>query len=157
MLQSRSNDIVRQRLTSGPKNASWLEHDMQNTLIQLLADVVRKMIHDEISGAQYFTLIADETKDISKSEQLSVVLRYIHDCKTYEWFLPYTKCEELNAEALFSHIMSTRKELDVDINNCVSQCYDGASVMRGCQTGVRARISQINPSAIYINIAMPTN
>ena len=151
VLQSRSNNIVRQRLTSGPKNASWLGHDMQNTLIQLLADAVRKMIHDEISGAQYFTLIADETKDISKSEQLSVVLRYIHDCKTYERFLSYTKCEELNAEALFSYIMSTLKELDVDINNCVSQCYDGASVMSGCQTGVRARISQINPSAIYIH------
>ena len=85
VLQSRSNDIVRQRLTSGPKNASWLGHDMQNTLIQL------------------------------------------------------------------QYIMSTLKELDVDINNCVSQCYDGASVMSGCQTGVRARISQINPSAIYIH------
>ena len=151
VLQSRSNDIVRHWLTSGPKNASWLGHDMQNTFIELLADAVRKMIHDEISGARYFTLIADETKDISKSEQLSIVLRYIHNCKTYERFISYTKCEELNAEALFSYIMSALKELDIDINNCISQYYDGASVMSGCQTGVRARISEINPSAIYIH------
>ena len=151
VLQSRSNDILRKRLTSGPKNASWLGHDMQNSLIALLADAVRKMMHTEISGAQYFTLIADETKYISKSEQLSVVLRYIHNCKTYERFISYTKCEKLDAEALFKYIMTTLRELDVDINNCISQCYDGASVMSGCQTGVKARISAINPSAIYIH------
>ena len=151
VLQSRSNDILRKRLTSGPKNASWLGHDMQNSLIALLADAVRKMMHTKISGARYFTLIADETKNISKSEQLSVVLRYIHNCKTYERFISYTKCEKLDAEALFKYIMTTLRELDVDINNCISQCYDGASVMSGCQTGVRARISAINPSAIYIH------
>ena len=67
-------------MASGPKNASWLGHDIQNAFITLLADAVRKMMHDEISGARYFTLIADESKDISKSEQLSVVLQYIHNC-----------------------------------------------------------------------------
>lgn len=55
---------------------------MQNSMISLLADTVRGLIHDEVVGAGYFTLIADETKDISKSEQLSVVLRYVHMSKT---------------------------------------------------------------------------
>ena len=142
---------MKQKLTTGPKNASWLGHDMQNSIIALLADTVRDMIHDEVVGAGYFTLIADETKDVSKTEQLSVVLRYVHNSKTHERFVSYTDCDQLNAEALFTYIMTALQEVDVDISKCISQCYDGASVMSGCQSGVQARISEINPTAIYIH------
>lgn len=109
------------------------------------------MIHDEITTAGHFTLIADETKDIGKTEQLAVVLRYVHLSKTHERFISYTSCDELNAEALFSYIMKALQNVDVDINKCVSLCYDGASVMSGCQSGVQARVLEINPKAIYIH------
>ena len=149
---SRSNEIVKQRLTSGPNNATWLGHDnIQNSLITLLADSVRAMIMNEVHTARYCTLIADETKDVSKSEQLSVVLRYVYNCRTHERFISYTKCDELNSEALFTYIMKALGEMDVDISNCISQRYDGASVMSGCNTGVRTRITDVNPAAIYIH------
>ena len=65
VLQSRSNEIVKQRLTSVPKNTTWLGHDIQNSLISLLADSVRAMIMNEVHTACYYTLIADETKSQS--------------------------------------------------------------------------------------------
>ena len=80
VLQSRSNEVIKQKLTSGPKNATWPGHDIQNSIIALLSDSVRMMIKNEVQTAcYYYTLIADETKDISKSEQLSVVLRYVYN------------------------------------------------------------------------------
>ena len=66
VLLIRNNDIVWQKLTSGPKNATWLGHDIQNILISLLANCVRAMIKGEIQSARYHTLMADETKDVSK-------------------------------------------------------------------------------------------
>ena len=39
-----------------------------------MAGKVIKKIEEELSQAVYYTLIADETKDISKKEQLSIVL-----------------------------------------------------------------------------------
>ena len=33
----------------------------------------------EVKEASYFTIIADETKDVSKREQLSICLRYVYD------------------------------------------------------------------------------
>lgn len=101
------NEIVRNRLTSGPRNATWLGHHIQNSLICLLASSVQEMIKHEVRSAQYFTLIADETKDVSKTEQLSVVLRYVYQCKTYERFISYSKCDELNSEAIFTYIMQS--------------------------------------------------
>ncbi len=51
--------MVGKELTSGPKNATWLGHDIQNSLISLLADSVSKMIMSEVHTARYYTLIAD--------------------------------------------------------------------------------------------------
>ena len=47
--------------------------------------------------------------------------------------------------------MKALREMDIDVSNCVSQCYDGASIMSGCNTGVRTRITDVNPAAIYIH------
>lgn len=66
--------------------------------------------------------------------QLSLVLRYIYNGNTLKRFLSFTK---LNSDAIFSFIMAGLKETDVDISNCVNQCYDEVSVMSGCNTGVR--------------------
>ena len=151
VLLSRNNDIVRQKLTLGPKKATWLGHEIQNSLISFLADKVRLMIKRKLQSAQLYTVMADETKDISKSEQLSLVLRYFFNGNTYERFISFTKCDELNSEAIFSYIIAGLKEMDFDVNNCVSQCYDGASVISGCNTGVRKRFSEVNPKAVYIH------
>jgi hypothetical protein len=79
------------------------------------------MIKEELHSAQFYTLMADETKDVSKSEQLSLVLRYIYNGSTYERIISFTKCDELNSEAIFSYIMAGLREMDVDISDCVSQ------------------------------------
>ena len=151
VLLSRNNDIVRQKLSCGPRNATWLGHDIQNSLISFLANKVRAMIKAELQSAQLYTVMADETKDVSKSEQLSLVLRYLHNGSTYERFVSFTKCNELDSEAIYSYIMAGLREMDIDVNDCVSQCYDGASVMSGCNTGVRKRFTDVNQKAVYIH------
>ena len=40
--------------------------------------------------------------------------------------------------------------MSLNIADCVSQCYNGASVMSGSLTGVQIQILQDNPRAIYI-------
>lgn len=52
------------------------------------------------------------------------------------------------AESLTATITSTLQQHRVDLNNIVSQGYDGASVMSGHLSGVQERIKQI---AIYIH------
>ena len=39
--------------------------------------MIRGSINDEVQQAGYFSLMADETKDLSKQEQLAIVLRYL--------------------------------------------------------------------------------
>ena len=80
LLRSRHDELFKERLATGPRNASWIGHDMQNELLSIMANFVSDKITAEVKAAKYFTLIVDETKDISKSEQMSLVLRYTHNC-----------------------------------------------------------------------------
>ena len=88
-------------------------------------------IKAEVQEAGYYTLIVDETKGVSKKEQMSLVLRYVHNGGVIERFLCYTYAQELTASALTEYILSA---LQIDINDCIGQCYDGATVMSGCNS-----------------------
>ena len=47
--------------------------------------------------------------------------------------------------------MNKLHSLGLDWQNCVSQCYDGASVMSGWANGVQAKIHNQFPNAVYIH------
>jgi hypothetical protein len=51
--------------------------------------VVREVILKRIKEAKYFTVVFDETTDISKISQLSIVITYVHGKKKYEYFVEF--------------------------------------------------------------------
>ena len=64
---------------------------MQNTLLNIMSGAVRDKICKAVQEANVFSLLADETKDVSKVEQLAIVLRYvdISTASVYERFLTF--------------------------------------------------------------------
>ena len=145
------DEVVRKRLEEGPGNAKYTAPEIQNELLDLMAEMVLNRITSEIQKAQYFSLIVDETKDISKKEQLSVVLRYVTDGDAYERFLGYTHACELDATALTTYICGVLAKCGLSPKSCVCQCYDGASVMSGTCSGVQERMREFAPMAVYIH------
>ncbi|KAL4143937.1 hypothetical protein QTP88_006185 [Uroleucon formosanum] len=107
-----------------PKNAKYTHHTIQNDLFYVMSKLVLETIAKEVKEAKYFAILADETKDISKTEQLSIM-------------------------ALFNYINKTLTDCGIDIKNCIAQTYDGASVMSGKQNGVRSIFQQHVPQALY--------
>ena len=152
-LLSKHDDIIKKRLEAGPQNATFLGHDIQNELVAVMRRKIIEKIQAEVSEAQYYTIIADESKDISKKEQLSIILRYVYHGIIHERFVGYTHATELNATALSEYILQAISEMQLDIKDCISQCYDGASVMSGECAGVSAKILERNTKAVYIHCA----
>ena len=138
-------------MSERPRNASWLCHEIQNELFSAMAQWVLSKITAEVKEAGYFTIIADETKDTSKREQLSICLCYVYKGIIQEHFFGFVHAEELNASALAEYILKVLSGLDLSISDCISQCYDGASVMSGCCSGMSARILKMNPKTMYIH------
>lgn len=133
------DDIVRKRLEFGPHNANYTHHSVQNALIRIMAANVLNDIRDEVKQSKYFGIICDETKDLSKKEQISLVVRYFYDGFVHEEFVGFTYAETVDAKSLNTYITSQLETIGIDIQDCIGQSYDGASVMNGRLSGVQMR------------------
>lgn len=104
-----------------PKNAKYTHHSIQNEILGIMSRMVIESIANEVQKSKYFSVLADETKDISKTEQLSVMVRYYYNNTVNERFLGYASCSELNSKALFEFIKKTLAACGINIQNCIAQ------------------------------------
>ena len=107
-----------------------------------------------MQSAHYFSLIADECRDIGRTEQLSLCLRFVskQDSCIKERFVGFTDVHELDASSLAGEIMRKIGELGLESKKCVSQCYDGASVMSGHLAGVQAIVQRtLGHECLYVH------
>ncbi|CAF1604927.1 unnamed protein product [Rotaria magnacalcarata] len=144
-----TDPLVNTILLDNANNASYLSPSIQNELIHLMANQIRKQIAEKIGG-HVFALMADEAKDCSGHEQLSIVLRCIsHETSKNndeidrnsmfnEYLLGLVKLNEFDSESLSIEIIKYLSFFNIDINNCIAMCFDGASVMSGRHAGVQA-------------------
>ena len=56
----------------------YTSKESQNDLITVFGNKIVKTIVEEVKEVKFFALLVDETKDLSKKEQLAVLLRYVH-------------------------------------------------------------------------------
>lgn len=54
-------------------------HDVQNELLEMMAHKIQRDIASDVQDAMWFSLIIDETNDISVKEQVSICLTYMSD------------------------------------------------------------------------------
>ena len=106
--------------------------------------------------SKFFSIIVDETTDISNVEQMSICLRYIStDLKLQECFLQFVPMQATTSESIYNSILSFLKDNELDINLLRGQGYDGAASMAGKFNGVQAKIRQLNPKALYVHCELP--
>ncbi|XP_022180189.1 zinc finger MYM-type protein 1-like [Myzus persicae] len=128
-----------------PKNAKYTSKIIQNDMISAASTVIAQSILKEVQeGSKIFSLIVDEARDDAKLEQMSICIRYVHNSVVKERFLGFVELKELNANALSCNIKLFLNNFGLDLSNCVSQSYDGASVMSGQFNGVQKKIKDMS-------------
>lgn len=138
----------------GKGRQSYLSSTICEELIEILGNKVLKHIIDEITMAKYFSLSVDSTPDISHTDQLTVVLRYVtSNGEVAERFLTFIPIESHKGEKLAATILNFLNENNIDIKNARGQSYDNAANMSGCYNGLQAHIKKINPLAHYVPCA----
>lgn len=125
-----------------PKTANYTSKDAQNELIGVIGGIISNNIVKCIKNAGMFTVIADEARDISCTQQMSVCVRFVNEGVVNERFLQFVDVHELNALSLSTVLADALENLGLDLSRCVSQCYDGASVMSGVSNGVQSRFRE---------------
>ncbi|KAF0689028.1 zinc finger MYM-type protein 1-like [Aphis craccivora] len=76
-------------------------HSIQAEIIQIMTNMILNKITSEVKESVYLSVMADETKDISKTEQFSVVVRNYFQGELKEHFLGFTPLTDLDSTSLF--------------------------------------------------------
>jgi len=136
------------------KKKNWTSPEIQNELLEAMAHLIQREQIQTIRQNGWFSIIADETTDVSTREQLSLLIRTVgEDLEAEEMFLGFTNVESTTGEDLTKVIKDTLLRLGLDIAHCRGQAYDGAANMAGRFRGVQARIAEEVPEALYLHCA----
>nr|XP_047135424.1 zinc finger MYM-type protein 1-like [Hydra vulgaris] len=99
--------------------------------------------------------MTNSTPDLSHSEQIIFVFRFLHFNDNQLWevkerFLKLEELEKKKGSDITKLILNVLEENELDIKNCRGQGYDNGANVAGIYNGVQALIRQNNPQAIFI-------
>ncbi|CAL1672722.1 unnamed protein product [Lasius platythorax] len=75
LLNLRSEDSVELQKWLNRDSYKWMSHEIQNEILNMSHSVLRKLVQN-VKNTVYFSIIADETSDITTKEQFSFCVRY---------------------------------------------------------------------------------
>ncbi|GFX90399.1 zinc finger MYM-type protein 1 [Trichonephila clavipes] len=112
--------------------------------------VIEEIIH-RVKQAKYYAFLLDCTRDVSRIEQMSIILRFCNSSTgaIEEHFVGFIAFAETTGEYIINSILQELERNGLDIQNCRGQGYDNDANMVGINKGVRTRILNINPRAFF--------
>eukprot|EP00918_Siedleckia_nematoides_P083896 GHVU01183960.1.p1 GENE.GHVU01183960.1~~GHVU01183960.1.p1 ORF type:complete len:661 (+),score=73.55 GHVU01183960.1:283-1983(+) len=115
-----------------------------------MGDRVLHTILQRRKDIKYYSVCVDHTRDVSRVDQLAVLIRYVENRKAVERFLTYLPATGHTGDEIFTALTDYLTEVEIDTQECRGQSYDTASNMSGRFQGVQTRMQEINPSATYV-------
>ncbi|XP_006811975.1 zinc finger protein 862-like [Saccoglossus kowalevskii] len=131
-------------------------------MLNLISEQLEESTLSQMKKSDFFTIMLDETKDVSVSEQLTLNCRFIDDtgnlCVRSLKLIEPLKSNNgevatvsLNAENITGHITSYFKDNELEFSKLCGIGTDGAAVMTWKHNGVVKHLQGFAPSAIGIH------
>jgi len=148
--RANSGDVpLRTHLETCSKNASYTSPMIANEIILTCGDIILKKIVNKINKAKCFSILVDETSDISGIEQFSLCARYFNNGQINEDFLLFVPVTDVTGKGLASTLLTSLDLIGIDYNYMIGQGYDGAVAMSGVFHGAYVYVQEKCPLAIY--------
>ena len=101
----------------------------------------------------FFSVMCDECVDVSNKEQLTICIRWISnaDLEVREDVIGLYAISDISDSTTVHVIKNALVRLNLGLNKCRSQCYSGASNMKGPRSGVAKQLRDEEPHALYLH------
>ena len=129
---------------SSANRIQYMSNTMMEEQVMTLAKISRKRVLQEIEKAVFWTVIIDGTTDISKTDQVALLIRYVKMnyperlVEIKESFITFFNLSDHSAQGYVQGLLGSFNEYHLNTIHLVGQAYDGASVMSGAEGGVQA-------------------
>ncbi|XP_050945506.1 uncharacterized protein LOC127150859 [Cucumis melo] len=140
--------LLRQGLSFRGHNET--DDSKNQDIVNCIATEIANIVIRDVSDKQ-FSILIDESRDISLKEQMSVVLRYVDEGHVIERFIRITHFNNTSALSLKEAIDDFFSQHGLSITNLRGQGYDGASNMQSEFHGLKSLILKENECASYIH------
>ena len=119
--------ILKEHMEKASDNAKYTSPKIQNELINLCEETVRGEIVALANNSVGFSILADETADISGTEQLAIGVRFFDEKNLLirEVFLGFTPLKKVDAETIAETIIDQCNKYGLNLNKLRGQGYDG--------------------------------
>ena len=121
-------------LQNASRNVTYISRTTQNEIISIIGELIqRNIVKDCKTTGGFFSISADEVRDIGDHEQLALRIRCVDkENQIREEFLAFIDVsEETTGEFLSKELLSFICEVGLDPTKMRIQCYDGAGNMSG--------------------------
>ncbi|KAE9524446.1 hypothetical protein AGLY_015167 [Aphis glycines] len=102
----------------GSGHTSYLLSTIYEDIMKLMANKIIHTIVDQIKKCKYFSLIIDSTPDITHTDQLSFIVRYVYEGIPVERFIQFIPSCGHKADGMKKAVLDTLESLNISINDC---------------------------------------
>ena len=145
-----NNLLVLQRMNGADikyKNLSW---DTLSGIQSSIKSVLQKEIVTDILESDFFSVILDESTDLTVEKHLSICLRYTKHGESVTKFLTNISVQDGRAHTIVNQVIQALEKFELDPTKMVSLATDGAATMVGHKTGVGVQLkSKYSPFLIH--------
>ncbi|XP_075483747.1 uncharacterized protein LOC142523899 [Primulina tabacum] len=142
------NDVI---LKNDPKNCKLISPDIQKDIVSVCATETINVIIRDV-GDSLFSILVDESCDVSTKKQMSVVIRYVDSSgHVNERFIEIEHLTSTTSLSLKAAIDKMFSRYNLSMSKLRGQGFDGASNMQGKFNGLKALILKENLCAFYIH------
>ncbi|CAN6708544.1 unnamed protein product [Malus baccata var. baccata] len=150
-LADHNEDVKAVTLKNAPENHKLTSPDIQKDIVNACATETIKTIIKDI-GTSLFSILIDESRDVSTKEQMAIVLRYVdkngHVVERFIGIEHVTSTAAFSLKETIDEVFSRHK---LSMSRLRGQGYDGASNMQGEFNGLKALIMKDSGCAYYIH------
>jgi len=160
-LRVRAGDTsLKKHLESCGQKATYISKTTQNELIQICGDLITEKIVSRVETNNFYSIIFDETTDISHRSQLALIIRYKFNQQIREDFISFIDVHEvlftnksqepkITGSLLGQAVIALMQNKNLNISNCVGICTDTCNLMVGEQKGAVNEILKHATNAIH--------
>ncbi|XP_049806798.1 zinc finger MYM-type protein 1-like [Schistocerca nitens] len=120
------------------KGHHYLRKETKNQIIHLIGSSITNNILLMMKSAKYYSIILDFTQDISKVEQMTVVVHFVqetrldgvHDVRLWELFLGFLPVPDSLHSTLMQVVLKFLEDKKILLCNMRGQGYDNGANMK---------------------------
>ena len=118
--------------------------------MKIIALQVLREVGQNIQNTDFFSLMGYEATDISNLLQLVICLRWVDcDLVAHDEFIRLKDMPCTIADSIVAELKEVLLRMNLKLNKCRRQCYDGCSTVTGHRNGVAVQVKEEEKRGLY--------